>query len=143
MTTSMTKAERETFLADTRIGMLSVPDGRAPLLVPIWYAYEPGGDIRISTPSTSRKLTLIKQAGQAGFAVQQEEMPYKFVSVDGPITGYEPTDPAEYHRWSIRYLGPADGERFFAAIEETLPHWTTISIRPTRWRTFDFSKEFA
>jgi nitroimidazol reductase NimA-like FMN-containing flavoprotein (pyridoxamine 5'-phosphate oxidase superfamily) len=109
MSTLMTIAERETFLAGTHIAMLSVPDGHASLLIPIWYAYTSGGEIRISTPSGSRKLGLIQESGYVGFAVQQEEMPYKFVSIDGPVTAYEPTDPEEYRRWAIRYLGPLNG----------------------------------
>ncbi|MFC7940793.1 pyridoxamine 5'-phosphate oxidase family protein, partial [Streptomyces sp. NPDC057387] len=30
-------------------------EGRAPLAVPIWYAYEPGGDLWIMTGRDSRK----------------------------------------------------------------------------------------
>ncbi|MGP3956108.1 pyridoxamine 5'-phosphate oxidase family protein [Nonomuraea sp. 3N208] len=142
MSTRMTLAERETFLAGTHIGVLSVPDGRAPLLIPIWYAYTPGGEIRISTPSGSRKLGLIQETGYVGFAAQQEEMPYKFVSVDGPVVAYEATDPEEYRGWAIRYLGPSQGERFFEAIRNDLSEWVTVRIRPERWRTFDFGKEF-
>jgi hypothetical protein len=142
MTTHMTTAEREAFLAETHIGMLGVPDGPTPLLLPIWYAYRPGGDIRVSTPSGSRKLRLVQEAGRVGFAAQQEEMPYKFVSVDGPVVAYGRTDPDEYRSWAVRYLGPSDGERFFASIEAALPTWVTFRIRPERWRTFDFGKEF-
>ncbi len=41
------------------------PDGaspyqgrRAPLIVPIWYSYEPGGELRVVTARTSRKAQL-------------------------------------------------------------------------------------
>ncbi|GGM24153.1 pyridoxamine 5'-phosphate oxidase [Streptomyces fumigatiscleroticus] len=142
MSTRMTVDARQTFLAGTHIGVLSVPDGRAPLLVPIWYAYTPGGEIQVSTPSGSRKLGLVQEARYVGFAVQQEEMPYRYVSTDGPVTAYEPTDPQEYRRWALRYLGPMDGERFFTSIEDGLSSWVTIRIRPERWRTFDFGKAF-
>ena len=34
----MTRTEREAFLAETRVGMLSVNEpGRGPLTVPVWY----------------------------------------------------------------------------------------------------------
>jgi hypothetical protein len=56
------------------------PPGTPHSSFPIWYAYSAGGEIRISTPSGSRKLGLIQDAGYVGLAVQQEEMPYKFVS---------------------------------------------------------------
>ncbi|WP_245642058.1 pyridoxamine 5'-phosphate oxidase family protein [Nonomuraea candida] len=143
MSTRMSVKEREEFLAGTHIGVLSVPDGPAPLLVPIWYGYAPGGDIRISTAAGTRKHDLIRGAASVGFAVQQEAMPYKYVSVDGPVAGYEPTDPGEYRDWSIRYLGPEQGERFFTTIRDGLGDWVTFRIRPERWRTFDFGKEFA
>ena len=47
MSLAMTKQERETFLADLHVGIISIPeDGRGPLTVPIWYSYEPGGELR-------------------------------------------------------------------------------------------------
>lgn len=135
--------ERERFLADTHIGMLGLPDGQRPLVIPIWYAYTPGGEIRISTFSGSRKLSLIREAGYVGFTAQREEMPYRFVSVDGPVIGYEPTDPHEYCEWSVRYLRADRGERFFESIQDAIADWVTVRIVPQRWRTFDFGKEFS
>ena len=42
----MTRAEREAFLADVHVGVLSIAEpGRGPLAAPIWYGYEPGGEI--------------------------------------------------------------------------------------------------
>ncbi|GAA2795450.1 pyridoxamine 5'-phosphate oxidase family protein [Nonomuraea dietziae] len=111
MSTRMTTAERESFLAETHIGVLSVAgaDGRAPMAVPIWYGYRPGGEITFATSPGSVKMTLIREAGQIGFTVQQEAMPYKYVSVEGSVVGYEPTDADEYRQWSMRYLGPRSG----------------------------------
>ena len=56
MSLTMTRTEREEFLAGVHVGVLGVtePDGGA-LAVPIWYGYEPGGDIWIITGKTSRK----------------------------------------------------------------------------------------
>jgi nitroimidazol reductase NimA-like FMN-containing flavoprotein (pyridoxamine 5'-phosphate oxidase superfamily) len=46
MSTAMLKDEREAFLADLHVGVISVADGhRGPMTVPIWYLYEPGGRI--------------------------------------------------------------------------------------------------
>lgn len=36
---SMTKDEREAFLAEARVGVLAVTSEGAPLLTPIWYSY--------------------------------------------------------------------------------------------------------
>ena len=41
--TSMTQAEKQAFLADVHVGVLALNDGdRGPLMVPMWYDYEPG-----------------------------------------------------------------------------------------------------
>ncbi|MFD1938269.1 MULTISPECIES: pyridoxamine 5'-phosphate oxidase family protein [Nonomuraea] len=145
MSTRMTTAERESFLAETHIGVLSVAgsDGRPPMAVPIWYGYEPGGEITFATSPDSVKMALIREAGQIGFTAQQEAMPYKYVSIEGPVVGYEPTDVDEYRKWSIRYLGSEAGERFFDNIKDFVRTMVTVRVRPERWRTYDFGKEFS
>jgi nitroimidazol reductase NimA-like FMN-containing flavoprotein (pyridoxamine 5'-phosphate oxidase superfamily) len=41
----MTREERESFLTEVHVGVLAVEHaGRAPLAVPVWYDYRPGGD---------------------------------------------------------------------------------------------------
>ena len=65
MSLAMTKQERETFLADLHVGIISIPEeGRGPLAVPIWYLYEPGGELRVLTPRTSRKAQLLQHASR-------------------------------------------------------------------------------
>jgi nitroimidazol reductase NimA-like FMN-containing flavoprotein (pyridoxamine 5'-phosphate oxidase superfamily) len=50
MSVAMTPKEREAFLAAVRVGVLAVAEeGRGPLTVPVWYSYEPGGEIRLVT----------------------------------------------------------------------------------------------
>lgn len=62
MTVAMTPQEREMFLAGLHVGIISVPEeGRGPLTVPVWYAYEPGGDLRIITGRSSRKGRLLEK----------------------------------------------------------------------------------
>ena len=41
MSVTMSRDERERFLAGVHVGVLSVasPDGGGPLAVPVWYAY--------------------------------------------------------------------------------------------------------
>ena len=56
MSLTMTKEEREAFLADVHVAVISVAeDGHGPLVVPIWYSYQPGGEVRIITGRMSRK----------------------------------------------------------------------------------------
>jgi nitroimidazol reductase NimA-like FMN-containing flavoprotein (pyridoxamine 5'-phosphate oxidase superfamily) len=145
MTLIMTKQERETFLADVHIGMISIAEeGRGPLTVPIWYAYDAGGDLRIMTGRESRKGRLLARAGRFSLCVQTETSPYKYVSVEGPIVS---TEAAAIERdlrpLARRYLGKEIGDRY---VEETrsLPTHTDnvlIRMRPERWLTTDYSKE--
>ena len=89
----MTKEEREAFLADVHVGVISVAeDGHGPLTVPIWYSYEPGGEVRVITGRTSRKGKLLERAGRFSLCVQTETLPYKYVSVEGPIVTIEAAD---------------------------------------------------
>ncbi|MFI6325821.1 pyridoxamine 5'-phosphate oxidase family protein [Nonomuraea sp. NPDC050556] len=143
MTTKMTADEREQFLAGTHIGVLSVAgaEGRAPMSVPIWYGYAPGGELTFATSPDSQKMALIRAAGKVGFTVQQEALPYRYVAIEGDVVGYEPTDAEEYREWSIRYLGEEAGARFFDGIKGFVSTMITVRVRPERWRTYDFAKE--
>ncbi|MFG1811941.1 pyridoxamine 5'-phosphate oxidase family protein [Streptomyces sp. NPDC049040] len=142
MSTRMTVEEREAFLADLHIGVLSIADadGRGPVQVPIGYDYAPGGDIRVCTKASSRKLQLARAAGRVTFLVQSEVFPYQYVSVEGPIVLEEQTDPEEHRARSIRYLGEEMGQGYFDAIKPTIADMVTLAIRPERWRTYDASK---
>jgi len=63
MSLAMTKQERERFLADLHVGIISISEeGRGPLTVPIWYSYTPGGEVRAVTGATSRKAQLLRKA---------------------------------------------------------------------------------
>lgn len=65
---ALSRTEREQFLAEPHVAALAVNAGekgdRAPLAVPIWYQYVPGGDIWIMTGRDSRKADLIRAAGR-------------------------------------------------------------------------------
>jgi nitroimidazol reductase NimA-like FMN-containing flavoprotein (pyridoxamine 5'-phosphate oxidase superfamily) len=145
MSLIMTKQEREAFLADVHIGIISISEeGRGPLTVPIWYAYDSGGDLRIMTGRESRKGRLLVLAGRFSLCVQTETSPYKYVSVEGPIVSTEAADiERDLRPLARRYLGKEIGDRH---VEETrsLPTHTDnvlIRMRPERWLTTDYSKE--
>ena len=117
MSSRMTPAEREAFLAEARVAILAIAEaGRGPLAVPVWYLYEPGGDARIWTAGASRKARLLLLAGRASLVVQNPQPPYQYVSVEGPIARIE---PAQFERdvrpLAYRYLGAA-AERYLARL---------------------------
>src|SRR5947207_11674858 len=109
MALTMTREEREAFLADVHVAVISVAeDGHGPLVVPIWYSYEPGGEVRIITGRTSRKGKLLERAGRFSLCVQTETPPYKYVSVEGPIVAIEAADLERDRRpLARRYFGRA------------------------------------
>jgi hypothetical protein len=141
----MTKPEREAFLADVHVGVISISDeSRGPLTVPIWYAYDPGGDLRIITGPESRKGRLLARAGRFSLCVQTETPPYKYVSVEGPIISTEPADvERDLRPLARRYLGDEMGDRYIAETRNLPTHSDNVLIRmrPERWLTTDYSKE--
>jgi nitroimidazol reductase NimA-like FMN-containing flavoprotein (pyridoxamine 5'-phosphate oxidase superfamily) len=142
---TMTKDEREAFLADVHVGMIGIADsGRAPLTVPIWYAYEPGGLVTIVTERGSRKAALIGRENRFSLCAQTETAPYKYVSVEGPVVATEQTvDAGELRALARRYLGEALGDAYAAAAEREISESVTIRMRPERWLTVDYTKQFA
>jgi nitroimidazol reductase NimA-like FMN-containing flavoprotein (pyridoxamine 5'-phosphate oxidase superfamily) len=144
---SMTRAERESFLAALHVGIVSLPDaGRGPLTVPIWYAYTPGGEVRFVTDRGSRKGKLLATGTRISFCVQTETAPYKYVSVEGPVVGIEPADRERDTRpLAHRYLGPELGDRYIEATadDRAAGESVLVRMRPERWLCVDYAKQFS
>lgn len=144
---TLTTVEREAFLAETHIGVLSVAtgDARPPLTVPIWYGYQPGGNITFFTGTQgrkARKTRLIEQAGVVSFLVQQEEFPYKYVSVEGTLVRTDRPPSTDQVLAIVRRYLPEEQAQGFVQAELTHPASELIlfTIRPDRWLTADFGK---
>jgi len=136
---AFTETERQEFLSDKHVGVLSVAaDGRPPASVPIWYDYTPGGDIRIMTGASTRKARLIERAGAVTLAVQREEVPYQYVVVEGTVVGTTRPAPADVQESiAIRYLGEEGGRAFVRSMEGV--DEVMFTIRPDRWLSADFT----
>lgn len=136
----MTNDEREHYLAGLHVGVIGVerPD-RAPLTVPIWYGYQPGGEVLLWTEAESVKLKLIRDAGRFSITAQDEQPPYRYVSADGDVTGIEPATDDVVRSIAVRYLGEQEGNTF--TDENLTPTSVIIRMRPTRWLSTDYSKE--
>jgi len=145
MARTMTTSERENFLAQPHIGVLSVTsdDDRPPLTVPVWYAYQPGGNITFFTGSEgrkARKTTLLERAGRLSFCVQNPEPPYRYVTVEGTVIGADRSPSVEdVAAIAGRYL-PADVARGLAENEAANDTGTLVlfTVRPDRWLSADF-----
>ena len=144
MSLAMTKQERERFLADRHVGIISIPEeGRGPLSVPIWYLYEPGGELRVVTATTSRKARLLQHAGRFSLCAQAETWPYKYVSVEGPVVAIEPADLERDRRpLAHRYFGTLRGDRYIEETRGEPGHVENVVVRmlPERWLTVDYAK---
>jgi nitroimidazol reductase NimA-like FMN-containing flavoprotein (pyridoxamine 5'-phosphate oxidase superfamily) len=143
----MTKAEREEFLAGLHVGIISIAEpGRGPLTVPIWYDYKPGGELWILTEASSRKGRLLKQVERFTLCAQTEQPPYKYVSVEGPITSITSSELERDERpMAHRYLGAEFGNQYIEATGGTTARANNVLVkmRPERWLTVDYAKEFS
>ena len=141
MSFRMSRVEREAFLAALHVGVLAVsaPD-RGPVAVPVWYEYDPGGEIAFITGKHSRKAALLRAAGRFTLCVQNEEHPYQYVSVEGPVVSMEDTeDDRNLRRIARRYLGAEAGDAYVdesGEMEEIL-----VRMMPEKWSTADYGKE--
>ena len=136
---NMTKDEREQFLAGVHVGVLSIPTGAAPLTAPIWYGYEPGGDLHVMIEATSRKGRLLREGTQVSLVAQDEAMPYKYVTVEGTVTDLSPChDPDVALALAQRYLGEEMGRDY--AESTPLDGSIRVTIRPVRWLSVDYGK---
>ena len=142
MSLAMTKQERERFLADLHVGIISIPEeGQGPLTVPIWYSYEPGGELRVVTARTSRKAQLLQRAGRFSLCAQTETPPYKYVSVEGLIVAIEPADLERDRRpLARRYFGAELGDRYIESTRDLVGN-VLVRMRPERWLTVDYAKQ--
>ncbi len=136
----MTSDEREAYLAAVHVGVVAVerPD-RAPLAVPIWYDYEPGGEVLLWTEEGSQKYKLIKAAGRFAISAQDEQPPYKYVTAEGDVTGIDIAVDHVVRKLAVRYLGEETGGQF--ADENLSATSVVIRMRPQRWLSTDYSKE--
>jgi uncharacterized protein len=143
----MTTAQREAFLADLHVGVVSIDDpdpGRAPLSVPIWYSYTPASGVSIVTSPESRKGRALAAAGRFTLVAQLEHPPqsYMYVSVEGPVVEVRPCDlEGDLRPLAVRYLGEQLGNSYAEAWHADDEQATVYTMRPERWFTFDFTGE--
>jgi len=137
---TMSREERERYLADLHVGVIAVerPD-RAPLALPIWYGYEPGGEVRLWTTEGTLKHKVISAAGRFTITVQDEQPPYKYVTAEGDVTGIEPAVEDDARAIAVWYLGKEGGDEF--TDQNFTPDSIVIRMQPKKWLSTDYSQE--
>ncbi|MEV8533723.1 pyridoxamine 5'-phosphate oxidase family protein [Streptomyces sp. NPDC051211] len=142
---ALSPAEREQFLAEPHTAALAVDAGtgagaegeRAPLTVPIWYQYAPGGDIWIMTGRDSRKTELIKAAGRFSLMVDRLEPTIRYVSVEGPVVSTAPAVREQLVEISSRYLPAEKVADYVDFAWKNHGEQVVIHMRPERWVSSD------
>ena len=141
MSLAMSKSEREAFLAALHVGVISIPDpGRGPLTVPIWYGYEPGGELWVLTDRGSRKGKLLAKGTRISLCAQTEAPPYQYVSVEGPVRIGAADPERDGRQIAIRYLGKQMGERYAAMLAADPEPTILVTLTPERWYAVDYRK---
>ncbi len=138
--------EWEAFLAGDHVAVMAVASGddRPPLAVPVWYHYEPGGMLTFFTGTQGRvvrKTRLIQKAGVLSMVVQDEQLPYRSVSVECRVESIDDSPTSESVLAIVgRYL-PEEHAQGFAASEANQPDspFVLFTLRPERWHTFGFT----
>jgi nitroimidazol reductase NimA-like FMN-containing flavoprotein (pyridoxamine 5'-phosphate oxidase superfamily) len=141
MSMAMSKEERETFLADLHVGVISIEqESRPPLTVPIWYDYSPDIGLWVITDAGSAKGQALQKAGRYSLVAQTEEPPaYQYVSVEGPIVEERSADlERDLRPMARRYFGEELGDTYVAGNTSGDGH--VFLMRPDRWRTVDYRK---
>ncbi len=133
----MSSDEKQQFLADLHVGVLSLqrPD-RAPLTVPVWYDYEPGGDLWFIIGPQSVKAKYLEVGTQISMCAQQEALPYKYVTAEGAVTSIEPATD-EQEPMAVRYLGEELGKQYSA---NSGSDSVVVRMTPQRWLGVDYGK---
>jgi len=139
----MTQYEREAFLAGVHVGVLSVveADGK-PIGVPVWYTYEPGGEISVQVDPGSRKGKALTATGRFSLCAQSEELPYKYVLVTGRVRESHAPSDVERRELAYRYLGPEFGESYLDATHDEATGTLLFVLQPDQWMTVDYGKQF-
>jgi nitroimidazol reductase NimA-like FMN-containing flavoprotein (pyridoxamine 5'-phosphate oxidase superfamily) len=139
---NMARQEREAFLAELHVGVISITDPdpqRAPLAAPIWYDFRLDTGVWVITSPTSRKGIALEKAGRYTIVAQTEELPYKYVSVEGPIVEVRPADrESDTRPMAHRYMGVELGNAY---VDSQSDEGAQVYVmKPQRWLTLDYAK---
>ena len=136
----MSSSERERFLSALHVGIISIPRAtKGPLTVPIWYDYQPGGELLVIADADSIKGKLLKKASRISLCAQTETAPYQYVSVEGPFTT-RPSTQEELLAMAVRYLGEEQGKAYAENSAGGGEGSIVVAIAPETWFSVDYNK---
>lgn len=134
---SMTVAQRNTFLSETRIAKLVTlyPDG-SPTVVPIWYEWD-GEHAWMFTARDSEKVARIRADPRVCLSVEDPVgAPEAWVTIEGTASIEEHGGIELARRLARRYYDPEKAERTLQEWERVADRWIVLKLTPTRIRSF-------
>jgi nitroimidazol reductase NimA-like FMN-containing flavoprotein (pyridoxamine 5'-phosphate oxidase superfamily) len=149
MARAMSVEGREAFLSGLHVGLVSLDaPPRAPQVTPMWYAYVPGGDVRILAPQVGPFSERLRRAQRATLCAQDEFPPYRYVTVEGPLVAVVPADRERDfrplverylpHMWIEDYL-----RRMWPETEPSNGRMLMAQLKPETWESVDYWDDFA
>ena len=140
MSLTMSSSERESFLSALHVGIISIPRAaKGPLTVPIWYDYQPGGEVWVITDTDSLKGKLLANVSRISLCAHSETASYQYVSVEGPFTT-RPSSQEALLAMAIRYLGEEQGQVYAENSAGGGEGSIIVSIAPETWFSVDYNK---
>ena len=120
--TAMTETEKQEYLAGLHVGILSLNDNcKGPLTAPIWYDYEPGGELWFITGPNSLKGKLLDVGVRLSLVAQSEDPPYKYVSVEGPVVSIDESFNSAFTSIDVD-ASCFDSDLTYLSYSSSLPH---------------------
>lgn len=133
-------AVRQSLLAEPHVSILAIErEGHAPIAVPIWHAYEPGGDAWVLVTRDSEKARLMRAAGRATLVVDTIEPRVRYASAACRVVDERPATEQDTRAIATRYLGEEGGEAYVQQTAARLQDEVVVTLRPFAWRSADLT----
>ena len=95
------------------------------------------------TPRNSMKGRRLDIGARVSLCVQDENPPYRYVNIEGPVTALEAyTIDRDFLPMAQRYLGEEGGQAYADSLPagESETAGVKVVVRPERWLTLDLNK---
>ena len=108
------------------------------LMSPVWHEWENGG-FTVAVVANDVKVRHIHRDAQVSISVAEDVAPYRGIEMRGTAKIVRDNALETMRRIAVRYLGPKQGEVYFAAVGQV--DLALIRIEPAKLRVWDFADE--
>ncbi|QCR19222.1 pyridoxamine 5'-phosphate oxidase family protein [Agrococcus sp. SGAir0287] len=130
---------RQALLAQPLTPILAIDrPGHPPIAVPVWHAYEPGGDAWIMVGAESEKARLLRAAGGATLVVQEVAPRTRYAAASCEVVDEHPATDDERRTLAERYLPPEEVQQYLDVAASFGPE-VVVVLRPVAWRAADLT----